>query len=151
MSVKFLLSKSTVSETPLPYTASPSRLMWEDIRLFFRRAWYLPGVILPLTPCNSGDLDELYPSLSNIANLGFHALLSLLQILFLLSIPALIICMIPAFWVFAYIGGIIWANKVLCDRVVNRRPSILVSRYPEVEAPEHKHEHWVFVNGIACG
>ena len=151
MSVKFLLSKSTVSETPLPYTASPSRLMWEDIRLFFRRAWYLPGVILPLTPCNSGDLDELYPSLSNIANLGFHAILSLLQILFLLSVPALIICMIPAFWVFAYIGGVIWANKVLCDLVVNRRPSILVSRYPEVEAPEHKHEHWVFVNGIACG
>ncbi|OJJ62736.1 hypothetical protein ASPSYDRAFT_129541 [Aspergillus sydowii CBS 593.65] len=151
MGVTFLLSKSKVSETPLPYTASPLRLMWEDIRLFFRRAWSLPGVILPLTPCNSGDLDELYPSLSNIANLGFQAVLSLLQILFLLSIPVVIICMAPSFWVLAYTGGVIWANKALCDLVLNRRPSTLASRYPKVEAPEHKHEHWVFVNGIACG
>ncbi|KAL4915903.1 hypothetical protein BDW62DRAFT_117324 [Aspergillus aurantiobrunneus] len=151
MATTFFLPKSAVADTPLPYTASPWRLMWEDIRLFLRNSWTIPGILLPLSPYNSGYLDELYPSWSNLGNLAFQAVLSLLQIFFLLSIPACVICMFPAFWVCVYIGGVLWANKALCDLVLNREPSILMSRYPEVEAPEHSHEHWVFINGIACG
>ncbi|KAL4786339.1 hypothetical protein BJX76DRAFT_124267 [Aspergillus varians] len=145
------LSRCTISDTPLPYTASPWKLMWEDIHLFFRKAWSIPFVLLPLSTYNSGDLDELYPSLSNMGNLAFHTILSLLQILFLLTIPVFVVCMVPALWMCVYIGGALWANKALCNLVLNREPSVLVSRYPELEAPEHRHEHWVFINGIACG
>ncbi|RDW89839.1 uncharacterized protein DSM5745_01614 [Aspergillus mulundensis] len=34
---------------------------------------------------------------------------------------------------------------------LNRNISVLESKYPEDNAPEHQHEHWVYINGIACG
>ncbi|KAL2795102.1 hypothetical protein BJX66DRAFT_337320 [Aspergillus keveii] len=152
MPAKFLPPQSsTTLATPLPYTASPWKLLWEDILLVLRSLWAVLNVILPLTPYNSGDLDELYPSPRNIANLAFQLVISLLQVIFLISIPVLIICMAPTLWTCVYIGGIILANRALCDLLVNRRSTVLVSRFPEHEAPDHKGEHWVFINGIACG
>ncbi|KAL3467957.1 hypothetical protein BJX64DRAFT_80807 [Aspergillus heterothallicus] len=142
---------STTPATPLPYTASPWKLLWEDIILILRSLWSIPNILLPLTPYNSGDLDELYPSVSNIANLGFQAVLSLLQIVFLISIPFLFICMAPTLWTCAYIGGALFINRALCNLALNRGSTILESRVPVIEAPEHKGEHWVFINGVACG
>ncbi|KAL2869263.1 uncharacterized protein BJX67DRAFT_22856 [Aspergillus lucknowensis] len=137
--------------TPLPYTASPWRLLWDDILLCLRSLWSVPNVIWPLGPHNSGDLDELYPSLGNIGNLGFQVLLSLLQIAFLFSIPVFVVCMVPALWTCIYIGSVLCANKALCDLLLNQGPAVLVSRVPENQLPEHEHEHWVFINGVACG
>ncbi|KAL2823050.1 hypothetical protein BJX63DRAFT_4395 [Aspergillus granulosus] len=142
---------STTPATPLPYTASPWKLLWEDILLVSRSLWAVPNVILPLTPYNSGDLDELYPSLRNLANLAFQLVLSLLQIGFLISVPILVICMAPTLWTCAYIGGVLLANRALCNLLLNRGSTVLESRVPKHEAPEHKGEHWVFINGIACG
>ncbi|KAL4869818.1 hypothetical protein BDV12DRAFT_167278 [Aspergillus spectabilis] len=146
-----LPSQTKTQDTPLPYTASPWKLLYEDILLFFRVAWSLPSLLLPLSGYNSGSLDELYLSLQNIGNLASQVVLCLLQIVFLVSIPVLLTCMVPALWVCVYIGGILWANKALCDLLLNRGASVLVSRFPELDAPEHRHEHWIFINGIACG
>jgi hypothetical protein len=152
MPAKFLPPQSsTTPATPLPYTASPWKLMWEDILLVLRSLWAVLNVILPLTPYNSGDLDELYPSPRNLANLAFQLVISLLQVIFLISIPVLIICMAPTLWTCIYIGGFILANRALCDLLVNRGSTVLVSRFPEHECPEHRGEHWVFINGVACG
>ncbi|KAI9372603.1 hypothetical protein BJX61DRAFT_542545 [Aspergillus egyptiacus] len=142
---------STEPATPLPYTASPWRLLWQDFRLVLRSAWAIPGLLWPLTPNKSGDLNELYPSLGNIGNLAFHLILSLLQIVFLVSLPVCVVCMVPALWISVYIGAFVGINKVLCDVVLNRGSRVLVSRFPELENPEHAHEHWIYINGIATG
>ncbi|KAL4943553.1 hypothetical protein BDV06DRAFT_210955 [Aspergillus oleicola] len=147
---KILRSRPLV-ETPLPYTSSPWKLLREDIRLVFRTLWYLPAVMLPFKPSNGGDLNELYPSLSNLANLAFHAVLSLIQLFFLCSIPLCFVCMVPFPLVAAYVGFFLWANKALCNAVLNREPSVLVSNYPEKASPAHDGEHWIFINGVACG
>jgi hypothetical protein len=125
--------------------------MWEDILLVVRTSWSIPWVLLPLKHRHSNELDELHPSLTNIANIVFQAVLSLVQILFLVSVPVLVICMVPTFWVCVYISGFLWVNRTLCNLILNRKPSVFVSKYPKEEAPEHKHEHWVYINGIACG
>ncbi|KAL5333271.1 hypothetical protein BJX70DRAFT_381577 [Aspergillus crustosus] len=151
MLASYLPSQTKSTDTPLPYTASPWRLLYQDVLLFLRVAWSLPGILLPLRGYNSGSLDELYPNLRNMGNVAFQVILSLLQIVFLVSIPALLTCMVPALWVCIYIGGVIWANKALCNLVLNRGASVLVSKYPELQAPEHRNEHWIFINGIACG
>ncbi|KAL4806711.1 hypothetical protein BDV18DRAFT_119189 [Aspergillus unguis] len=151
MVVTMLRSQSTTSETPLPYTASPWDLMLEDIRLVFRCYRYIPGILLPLSSENSNDLDELHPSLRNFVNVIFQASLSLVQILFLLSVPVLVVCQVPTLWTCVYIAGFVSANQALCNLVLNRKPSVLTSRYPSRQMPEHEQEHWVFINGIACG
>ncbi|KAL2834759.1 hypothetical protein BJY01DRAFT_239020 [Aspergillus pseudoustus] len=142
---------STTPATPLPYTASPWKLLWEDIVLVLRSLWSVPNVILPLAPYNSGDLDELYPSLRNIANLAIQLVLSLLQVAFLISVPVLLICMAPTLWACAYIGAVLFVNRALCNLLLNRGSTVLESRLPSEEALKHKGEHWVFINGIACG
>ncbi|KAL4762703.1 uncharacterized protein BDW70DRAFT_26498 [Aspergillus foveolatus] len=149
--VATIFHSQSTSDRPLPYTASPWSLMWEDILLVVRTSWSIPWVLLPLKHRHSNELDELHPSLTNIANVVFQAVLSLVQILFLLSVPALVICLVPTLWVCVYISGFLWFNRTLCNLILNRKPSVLVSKYPKEEAPEHKHEHWVYINGIACG
>ncbi|KAL4770243.1 hypothetical protein BDW60DRAFT_209183 [Aspergillus nidulans var. acristatus] len=149
--VATIFHSQSTSHRPLPYTASPWSLMWEDILLVVRTSWSIPWVLLPLKHRHSNELDELHPSLTNIANIVFQAVLSLVQILFLVSVPVLVICMVPTFWVCVYISGFLWVNRTLCNLILNRKPSVFVSKYPKEEAPEHKHEHWVYINGIACG
>ncbi|KAL3479717.1 hypothetical protein BJX99DRAFT_267750 [Aspergillus californicus] len=142
---------STARATPLPYTASPWKLMWEDLLLAFRSAWAIPGLFWPLTGYNPDGLDELYPSLGNIGNIAFHAVLSILQIIFLISIPIGFACMVPALWITAYVTSFLSANRLLCDIFLNRGPRVLTSRTPELEDPGHSNEHWIFINGIATG
>ncbi|KKK20741.1 hypothetical protein ARAM_002713 [Aspergillus rambellii] len=137
--------------SPLPYTASPWKLLWTDICLFFRCARYLPGIIFPLTPWNSGCLDELYPSLRNIVSVTLQLVLSVCQLLFLLSLPILLVWMVPTLGVLVYMVTVLFLNKGICDLFLNRGDSVLVSSVPEKEAPEHQHEHWIFINGVAVG
>jgi hypothetical protein len=74
MAVEFFGSQiGGESEAPLTYTGSPWRLFASDVLLFLRWSPYLINIILPLWPCPSRDLDELYPSLSNIIDLVLHS------------------------------------------------------------------------------
>ncbi|KAL4934093.1 uncharacterized protein BDV17DRAFT_296882 [Aspergillus undulatus] len=138
-------------ETPLPYTSSPWGLLCEDVRLVFKSAWYIPSLMLPWKPANGGRFNELYLSWNNIGNLLFQLILSLMQLLFLLSIPICFALMVPLSWVCIYIGCCLLANKALCDQFLNKGSELLVSEYPPQQPPELENEHWVFINGIACG
>ncbi|KAL4879428.1 hypothetical protein BJY04DRAFT_96062 [Aspergillus karnatakaensis] len=142
---------SKATDVPLPYTASPWKLLYEDIILFFRVAWSIPGLLFPFSSYQRQNLDELAPTPRNMGNAALQIVLSLLQIVFLVSIPVLFICMIPALWIGIYMVGVVWVNKQTCRVLVNRGSSVLVSNYPELDAPEHRHEHWIFINGIATG
>ncbi|KAL4954864.1 hypothetical protein BDW69DRAFT_193694 [Aspergillus filifer] len=138
-------------EKPLPYTSSPWKLLREDIQLVFRNFWALPRLLLPLKVRNGDNLNELYPSLTNIGNLAFQAVISSVQILFLISIPNCFVWMVPFPLVAIYVVWFLWANKEVCDAVLNGERALLVSNYPPQQPLEHMKEHWIFINGIACG
>jgi hypothetical protein len=144
------------SSTPLPYTASPLRLAWEDTILFCKVTFVWPitagllSIVLPFWPLRSGPLDELYPSAANIWTITLHIVLIILQTIFLLSLAPLAFCGIPAALYFAYVCGFVLFNKVLSGLINGPRQqhvsSIDLSRYPS-----HDDERWIFINGVAVG
>lgn len=137
--------------TPLPYTASPVKLLWSDLRLFFSKLWALPGIMLPLNLCRTHPLDELYPSLRNGAIVALHVLLAVYQVAFLLSLPIMIFCMIPALWILAYIFFALIVNYAIVMLMLNGFQRVLVSQVPVVERPGHERERWLYINGVAAG
>ncbi|KAF9887378.1 hypothetical protein FE257_010233 [Aspergillus nanangensis] len=152
MTVSFLPGQEgTEQEPPIPYTASPLRLLWADIRLFFRSIPYLPGLVRPLTPCRSGPLCELYPSPQNIFVIATHLLLSIIQIAFLASLPLCVVFLVPAIWIGAYAVAFYWVNCTICAVCFNGCVSVLESIVPETERPENREEHWIFINGVGVG
>lgn len=152
MSAELLPSqRGTEADVALPYTASPTQLLWSDILLFFKSAWALPGIILPLRPCRSGKLDELYPAPRNLFDIAVHGLLIVYQLAFLLSLPVCILCMVPAVWTIVYAGVAVVLNRVICRIALNGSKRFLVSKVPVVEAQAHEREHWIFINGVAVG
>ncbi|KAB8256086.1 hypothetical protein BDV32DRAFT_105784 [Aspergillus pseudonomiae] len=134
---------------PLPYTASPLRLLCADILLVLRSLWCLPGIILPLS--SSDELDELFPSTENTFNVIAHVVLAVCQVAFLLSVMAGFLCMVPALWISIYVVVFVWINRVICALVFNNTDEVLESRVPIEERPEHERECWVFINGVAVG
>lgn len=134
---------------PLPYTASPLRLFWSDVFLFLRYIKYFPDVVLPLTPWNSGALDELYPSGKNLFDIAVHSVLLVFQTVFLLSLPLCVVFLIPAFWIMLYALAVLLVNCTICRFALNGSKRFLVSKVPVSE--DHRQEHWIFINGIAVG
>ncbi|EDP56904.1 hypothetical protein AFUB_016260 [Aspergillus fumigatus A1163] len=152
MSVTYLPSQSRKKQdVPLPYTASPWKLLWADILLFLRSLWSLPGIILPLTPWNSGALDELYPSKENLWDIVVHVLLAIYQLIFLLSLPVLFILAFPALGIGIYMAVALTLNWVVCRFALNGSARILQSQVPVEHRPEHDREHWIFINGVGAG
>ncbi|KAJ5819035.1 hypothetical protein N7474_004626 [Penicillium riverlandense] len=136
---------------PLPYTASPLKLLWSDICLFFQSAWALPRVFLPLNLGRAWPLDEFYPSWRDFGDATIHAFLVVYQLLFLLSLPIVIIFLIPTLWVLAYIAAALLLNYAICKTTLSGFKRFLVSRVPVAERPGHEREHWIYVNGVAVG
>ncbi|KYK54816.1 hypothetical protein DCS_06776 [Drechmeria coniospora] len=131
------------------YTDMPWRLLAKDVRYFFVYCWALPWILLPLRPYGSGELDELYPNLPNLFCIGVHLVLVVLQLAFLLALP---VCLLLPIWMVAGgVAGFMAVNWALC-RLLNGRDILFRSaeEYAE-ELPEHAHEQWVFVNGVAVG
>lgn len=137
--------------TPLPYTASPLKLLWSDISLFVRSAWALPGILLPLRLAGTNSLDEFYPSFPDGADVAVHVFLVFYQLLFLLSLPIAILFLVPTLWILTYAAVAILINSAICFLTLNGWQRFLVSRVPVVERPGHEREHWIFVNGVAVG
>lgn len=149
MAVEFLPSQiGTEDGVPLPYTGSPLLLLWSDILLFFRSLWCFHGIFLPLNPCPSGELDELFPSRENLRALSIHAFLCVYQIAFLVS---LLFCYkVPLAWVLLYVAAVLIVNDAIC-RKLNGKRRFLQSRVPVDSRPEHESEHWIFINGVGVG
>ncbi|OQD82241.1 hypothetical protein PENANT_c022G03476 [Penicillium antarcticum] len=137
--------------TPLPYTASPVRLLWSDLVLFINKIWALPGIFLPLNLSRTGPWDEFYPSLRNGLIVVLHMFLMVYQVALLFSLPVMVLFMIPALWILIYIAGAFLLNYVIVMVGLNGFRRILISQVPVTERPGHERESWFYINGIAAG
>jgi len=145
------LTRRDTNATPLPYTASPLKLILDDLCLVFRISWALPDIVLPLRLGRTGALDELHPSFPNAVSVVTQAFLIVSQLLFLLSVPLAIIFTIPALWIIVYAAVTLTLNYGICMLVLNGFRRVLVSQVPVDEQPGHERERWFFINGVAGG
>lgn len=150
MNSNFTASKQiNTGETPLPYTASPWKLLVGDLRLVLKFFLYIPSMFRPLRGAN-GPIDELSPTRENKIVILVHVILSLYQTTFLISLPVLGFWMpVPAF--VAYIVLAYWVNEIICRYTLNTGAQTLVSTHPLVPRKCHSHERWIFLNGITVG
>ncbi|KAJ5676499.1 uncharacterized protein N7477_002132 [Penicillium maclennaniae] len=144
------LAKRAVNATPLPYTASPLKLVLSDILIVLRNLWASPELILPLCLGHTKPLDELYPSFQTGVSVVTQAILTVGQVLFLLSLPLAILFMIPALWFMIYVATSLFLNYAICMLVLNGFRRVLVSQVP-VDTSGHEQEQWFFINGVAGG
>lgn len=137
--------------TPHSYTDAPSVLLRQDICSALKLFAFSPFIVWPLKPFGSGDLCELYPSLPNLWNMFLHVILILMQLSVILMI------MLP-FWGFFPVWSIIigalafWTvNQTIC--YILNGSKLLYHSDPKYAAhkDEHKHEQWIFLNGVAVG
>ncbi|KAL9047659.1 MAG: hypothetical protein Q9162_007969 [Coniocarpon cinnabarinum] len=142
-----------IQTAALPFTSNPWKLAWNDVLLFFYELRYLPIVVSPVFRFNSGHLDELYPSAANLFCVATHVVLSICQIAFLLSLPLFLIWPAPfgvaTLAVFA--ASFIFANKLLCDWLLNGSEATIESKVDLSCFPKHDEEQWIFLNGVAVG
>ncbi|CAK7228425.1 hypothetical protein SCUCBS95973_006878 [Sporothrix curviconia] len=137
------------------YTDQPWKLLAYDVYHFFRLAWALPYIVWPVTPADSGALAELAPTWANLWCMAVHAVLAVLQLVFLAGlVPAA--CLLPVWAAGGLVATCLAVNHVLCAVLLNgglfRGTATYTSR-PECASarPEHAHEQWVFLNGVAVG
>ncbi|OQE14730.1 hypothetical protein PENSTE_c033G02450 [Penicillium steckii] len=143
------LSRRDPSSTPLPYTASPLLLFCRDISLFLRYIWTIQNILLPLKLGKTTPLDELYPSFGGLVSFFVQLALTIAQIAFLVSIPFLILFLLPAAWTIAYILAGFALNYLICLLLLNGTERVLVSRVPVSSSSSHERECWFFINGVA--
>ncbi|KJR87435.1 uncharacterized protein SPSK_01604 [Sporothrix schenckii 1099-18] len=135
------------------YTDLPWKLLAYDVYHFFRLAWALPYIVWPLWPADSGPLAELSPTLANIWCISVHAVLAVLQLVFLVGlVPAA--CLLPVWVATGLVLACLGVNHVLCTVLLNGIGGAIEYRSrPECAPalPQHAHEQWVFLNGVAVG
>lgn len=146
-------------DAPLPYTASPWKLLSSDLALVWRLCPYVPWMFYPMKSRN-GPTDELCLTSDNISVIAVHVFLLFYQVAFLISLPILVVFGVPVPIFGAYILLAYTANEAICDLALNmvaRDPHTgsreLRSTYhlPLVHQWKHRHERWIFLNGIAVG
>jgi len=149
MSPQIRIAYRPANSTPLPYTASPIKLLWSDICLALQNAWSLPFAFFPLRLGRTDRLDELHPSLTTGISVGTQIVLIIFQVLFLLSIPIAVLLMIPTLWTLMCIASALTLNHVVCMVLLNGFSRVIVSQVRVPEQPSHPRERWFFINGIA--
>lgn len=150
MSIKFYGSQvGGKIVTPHSYTDSPLKLLRHDVWSALKLFAFSPFIVVPLSPCGSRELCELYPSAANLWNMFLHFILIMMQLPVILSVP---------FWIFfpvwvVIIGvSVFWAiNQTICY-ILNGSKLQYHSdpKYAKLR-DEHKHEQWIFLNGVAVG
>lgn len=132
------------------YTDLPFKLLLRDIYYFFVYCWALPWLFLPLRPSGSNELDELYPSFKNIFCVAVHFVLAILQLTFIVVL--LPVAIIFPLWMSALgVAAFLTLNWALC-KLLNSKEITFHSDEKYANArPEHAHEQWVFINGVAAG
>jgi len=134
---------------PHSYTGSPLQLLRQDVASAFGFWKFLPFILYPFRPQFSGPLCELYPSASNLWSMFLHLILFLLQLPFILSIPIWIF-----FPLWSILGGVavFWLVNSVIWYLLNGKEMRFPSNPKFAEKkPEHEHEQWIFLNGVAVG
>ncbi|KAI1939977.1 hypothetical protein LOZ66_002412 [Ophidiomyces ophidiicola] len=139
----------TTSSDALPSFISPAGLLWHDFKLFFRIWKTIPGIVLPLYPTLSGDLDELSWTFGNLADVLFHVVLIVSQLGFLLSLPLSLFLPFNTFLIFFI--GFLCLNYIIC-MPFNGKPGAIYRAFPGsgIQAIG-KGEKWIFINGVSVG
>jgi hypothetical protein len=131
------------------YTDLPWRLLGWDVFYFCKFFWALPYILLPITPSDSGDLDELSFTVENIFCVVVHAILVVLQLLFVLALPLAII--LPIWMVVLGIAAFLLLNNGLCMLLNGEKVTYQSDPKYARALPQHAHEQWIFINGVAVG
>lgn len=131
------------------YTDLPWRLMAFDAYYFFVFLWALPHVLLPMTPTDSDDLDELSFNRGNVFCIAIHFILVILQLGFIVALPALIL--LPVWIAVLGIALFFLVNHGLCMLINGKEVEYHSDPQYAQASPEHAHEQWIFINGVAAG
>lgn len=131
------------------YTDMPWRLMAWDVYYFFKFSWAIPYILWPLTPTDSGELSELSPTRGNVFCIVVHAVLCILQLAFLITLPCLFV--FPVWTAAALVTLFLLLNKGLCCLLNGDRVEYRSDPEYAPELPEHAHEQWIYINGVAAG
>ncbi|KAK0384464.1 hypothetical protein NLU13_8550 [Sarocladium strictum] len=130
------------------YTDYPLRLFLKDVYFFLVYIWALPWVLMPVYP-EGGELDELYPTWKNIYCILVHFVLCVMQLAFILALPFALIFPV---WIDAVaIGVFMTVNYLLCHTLNGSQLQFTSDENYAAALPEHEHEQWVFLNGVAVG
>lgn len=131
------------------YTDKPWRLLVKDMYYFFVYSWALPWVLWPLFPFGSDEFDELYPSWPNLFCIAVHFVLVVFQLAALLALPFSLLFPV---WVLGLgIGVFTLINWLLCKLLNGEGVEFHSDEKYAKALPEHAHEQWVFLNGVAVG
>lgn len=139
-------SKSVVNYS---YTDMPWKLLAADIYSFLTFSWAIPYVLLPITPADSGELDELSPTRQNIFCIVIHFILCVLQLAFILLLP---LALLFPVWTVALAAALFaLVNYGFCSLLNGKSTEYHSDPQYAAELPEHAHEQWIFINGVAVG
>ncbi|KAL1876377.1 hypothetical protein VTK73DRAFT_9446 [Phialemonium thermophilum] len=131
------------------YTDMPGKLLAFDVYYFFTFAWAIPYILLPLTPADSGELDELSLTLQNVFCIFIHVILCALQLAFILALPLSVL--LPVWTVVLGAACFFLVNQALCSLLNGRKSEYHSDPEYAPRLPEHDHEQWIFINGVAVG
>lgn len=98
---------------------------------------------------HSRQLCELYPSAENLWAISLHVILVFLQLPFILSVPFWLL--FPVWQVAIFVALFLLVNTSICGLL--NGTTIEFPSNPEYAAAKehHKHEQWIFLNGVAVG
>jgi hypothetical protein len=135
--------------TPHSYTDSPMVLLRHDVWSALKLFAFSPFIVFPLSPLSSGKFCELYPSKANLWNIFLHVLLIFLQLPFILSVPFWIVFPV---WTVIIGVSVFWAiNQTICYLLNGSKLQYLSDPKYARSEENHKHEQWIFLNGVAVG
>lgn len=137
-------------DTPLPYTASPWKLLFSDIVLAVKFSRYIPWLFYPVDHL-SGPIDELSSTVDNLFVIAVHVILFFYQVSFLISLPILGFFFMPVPLFVFYVFMALAINELVCSFTLNTGPRILHSTLPLAAQRNHIHERWIFINGVTVG
>lgn len=118
----------TTTSNALPSFVSPLGLLWNDATVFLKIWTTIPGIILPLRPCLSGELDELSFTPENISIITVHGVMIVLQFIFLASLP--LFFWLPLIIFLFYFIGFLVVNYILFI-LINVQAGIVMEASPQ--------------------
>lgn len=139
-------------KTPPPYTSTPLKIFWADVKLVFHNFFYLSYIFVPISPWHSGSFCELYPSRENLTDIAYHSVLFVTQLGFLVSLVTL--AFLPTFTYISYVALFFVTNELVCWHFNGGIPRSGLKSTEDAFSrswTRHDDESWIFLNGICVG